>query len=195
MLHLCQEARASRFPAPFPGLTPPTSLHLVFLVLKSMVQQILGIPLKPLSGNVGGARAIAESHGEATAFQEALLQAQKPILAARVWLAISLVCPPCTLHCKLISETQFICYDEAKQKLMPSPVHFLPPLSAQFCQTLSVKRDHLDLFFWALLLDMTFLGTHQLHGGVYVFIFYKVSFEKHSNAQQNYFSCFNLNFD
>ena len=60
VLHLCQEARASRFPAPFPGLTPPTSLHLVFLVLKSMVQQILGIPLKPLSGNVVGASAIAE---------------------------------------------------------------------------------------------------------------------------------------
>ena len=51
-----------------------------------------------------------------------------------------------------------------------------------FCQTLGVKRDHLDLFFWALLLDMTFPGTHQLHGGMYVFIFYKVSFEKHSNA-------------
>ena len=83
--------------------------------------------------------------------------------------APGLVCPPCTLHCKLISETQFICYDEAKQKLMPSPVHFLPPLSAQFCQTLSVKRDHIDLFFWALLMYMTFLGTHQLHGGVYVF--------------------------
>ena len=105
--------------------------------------------------------------------------------------APGLVCPPCTLHCKLISETQFICYDEAKQKLMPSPVHFLPPLSAQFCQTLSVKRDHLDLFFWALLLDMTFLGTHQLHGGVYVFIFYKVSFEKHSNVHIP-FLCLNV---
>ena len=46
--------------------------------MKSMVQQILGIPLKPLSGNVGGARAIAESHGEAAALQETLLQAQGP---------------------------------------------------------------------------------------------------------------------
>ena len=85
VLHLCQEARASRFPAPFPGLTPPTSLHLAFLVLKSMVQQILGIPLKPLSGNVGGARAIAESHGEMAAFQEALLQAQEPQDGVSSW--------------------------------------------------------------------------------------------------------------
>ena len=50
-----------------------------------MVQQILGIPLKPLSGNVGGARAIAESHGEATAFQEALLQAQEPQDGVSSW--------------------------------------------------------------------------------------------------------------
>ena len=37
-----------------------------------------------------------------------------------------------------------------------------------FCQTLSVERDLLDLFVQPLLLDMIFLGTHQLRGGVYV---------------------------
>ena len=68
-----------------------------------------------------------------------------------------------SLHpANLTSETQFICYGEANQKLMLPPVHFLPTQSSHFRQTLSVKRDHLDLFFWALLLDMTFLGTHQL---------------------------------
>ena len=51
-----------------------------------------------------------------------------------------------------------------------------------FCQTLSVERDLLDLFVQPLLLDMIFLGTHQLRGGVYVYFFYKVSFEKHSNV-------------
>jgi hypothetical protein len=50
-----------------------------------MVQQILGIPLKPLSGNVGGARAIAESHSEAAAFQETLLQAQEPQDGVSSW--------------------------------------------------------------------------------------------------------------
>ena len=37
-----------------------------------------------------------------------------------------------------------------------------------FCQTLSVERDLLDLFVQPLLLDMIFLGIHQLRGGVYV---------------------------
>ena len=37
---------------------------------------------------------------------------------------------------------------------------------------------------------MTFLGSHQLHGGVYVF-FYKVSFEKHPSEHTCCFSqCF-----
>ena len=53
-----------------------------------------------------------------------------------------------SLHpANLTSETQFICYGEENQKLMLPPVHFLPPQSSHFCQTLSVKRDHLDLFF------------------------------------------------
>ena len=55
-----------------------------------------------------------------------------------------------------------------------------------FCQTLSVERDLLDLFVQPLLLDMIFLGTHQLRGGVYVLFFFKVSFEKHSNAHTAY---------
>ena len=99
-----------------------------------------------------------------------------------------------SLHpANLTSETQFICYGEANQKLMLPPVHFLPPQSGFFCQTLSVKRDHLDLFFWALLLDMTFLGTHQLRGGVYIYFFYKVSFEKHPNVHDlDFFLVHNL---
>ena len=38
------------------------------------------------------------------------------------------------------------------------------------------------MFFWALLLDMIFLGTPQLRGGVHFFVCYKVSFAKHSSA-------------
>ena len=34
-----------------------------------------------------------------------------------------------------------------------------PPPSGHFEQTLSVEGDPLDLFFWALLLDMILLGT------------------------------------
>ena len=52
----------------------------------------------------------------------------------------------------------------------------------QFCQTLSVNADPLDLFDQPLLLDMIFLGTPQLRGGVNIFFFYKVSFEKHPNV-------------
>ena len=37
------------------------------------------------SGNVGGGRAIAESHGEMAAFQEALLQAQEPQDGVSSW--------------------------------------------------------------------------------------------------------------
>ena len=54
--------------------------------------------------------------------------------------------------------------------------------SHQFCQTLSVNADPLDLFDQPLLLDMIFLGTPQLRGGVNIFFFYKVSFEKHPSA-------------
>ena len=53
---------------------------------------------------------------------------------------------------------------------------------AIFHQTLSVNRDPLDLFVQPLLLDMIFLGTPQLRGGVHIIFFYKVSFAKHSNA-------------
>ena len=41
-----------------------------------------------------------------------------------------------------------------------------------FSQTLSSERDLLDLFVQPLLLDMIFLGTHQLRGGVYIYFFY-----------------------
>ena len=43
----------------------------------------------------------------------------------------------------------------------------------QFCQTLSVNADPLDLFDQSLLLDMIFLGTPQLRGGVNIFFFTK----------------------
>ena len=42
-------------------------------------------------------------------------------------------------------------------------------------------RDR-DLFDQSLLLDMIILGTHQLCGGVNIFFFYKVSFEKHPSV-------------
>ena len=48
-------------------------------------------------------------------------------------------------------------------------------------QSLSVDANPLDLFDQSLLLDMIILGTHQLRGGVNIFFFYKVSFEKHPN--------------
>ena len=50
-------------------------------------------------------------------------------------------------------------------------------------QTLSVNGDPLDLFDQPLLLDMIFLGTPQLCGGVYILFFCKVSFQKHPSAQ------------
>ena len=60
-----------------------------------------------------------------------------------------------------------------------------------FCQTSSARGDPLDLFDQALLLDMIYIGTPQLHGGVYVYFFYKVSFMKHPNVQlRNIFPCF-----
>mgnify|MGYP007022690662 CR=1 FL=1 len=49
-------------------------------------------------------------------------------------------------------------------------------------QTLSVNANPLDLFDQSLLLDMIILGTHQLRGGVNIFFFYKVSFEKHPSG-------------
>ena len=52
----------------------------------------------------------------------------------------------------------------------------------QFCHTLSVNADPLDLSDQPLLLDMIFLGTPQLRGGLNIFFFYKVSFEKHPNV-------------
>ena len=53
-----------------------------------------------------------------------------------------------------------------------------------FHQTLSVNANPLDLFDQPLLLDMIFLGTPQLRGGVNIFIFFKVSFEKHPNGDR-----------
>ena len=38
------------------------------------------------------------------------------------------------------------------------------------------------MFDQPLLLDMIFLGTPQLCGGVYILFFFKVSFEKHPTA-------------
>ena len=52
----------------------------------------------------------------------------------------------------------------------------------RFHQTLSVNADPQDLSDQPLLLDMIFLGTPQLRGGVNIFFFYKVSFEKHPNV-------------
>ena len=49
-------------------------------------------------------------------------------------------------------------------------------------QSLSVDANPLDLFDQSLLLDMIILGTHQLRGGVNIFFFYKVSFEKHPSV-------------
>ena len=48
-----------------------------------------------------------------------------------------------------------------------------------FCQTVSVNGDPPDLFDQPLLLDMIFLGTPQLCGGVYILFVCKVSFQKH----------------
>ena len=39
------------------------------------------------------------------------------------------------------------------------------------------------MFDQPLLLDMIFLGTPQLRGGVNILFFFKVSFEKHPNVQ------------
>ena len=55
----------------------------------------------------------------------------------------------------------------------------------RFCQTSSVNGDPLDLFDQPLLLDMIFLGTQKLCGGVYILFFFKVSFEKHPNVYTN----------
>ena len=49
-------------------------------------------------------------------------------------------------------------------------------------QTLIVDANPQDLFDQSLLLDMLVLGTHQLCGGVNIFFFYKVSFEKHPSV-------------
>ena len=58
---------------------------------------------------------------------------------------------------------------------------FPTTMLCHFCQTLSVDRDPLHLFIESFLLDMIFQGIHQLCSGVYISIFYKMSFEKHSN--------------
>ena len=63
----------------------------------------------------------------------------------------------------------------------PIPPPPLIPPSYNFRQTLSVERDPLDLFFWALLLDMVQLGTQQLRAGLGIFVFCKVSHVKHPN--------------
>ena len=70
--------------------------------------------------------------------------------------------------------------------LKATATHELMKYSAaaiDFCQTSSARGDPLDLFDQALLLDMIYIGTPQLHGGVYVYFFYKVSFLKHYNVQ------------
>ena len=46
---------------------------------------------------------------------------------------------------------------------------------------ISANANPLDLFDQPLLLDMIFLGTPQLCGGVYILFVFKVSFEKHPN--------------
>ena len=56
-------------------------------------------------------------------------------------------------------------------------------------QSLSVNANPLDLFDQSLLLDMIILGTHQLRGGVNIFFFYKVSFEKHPNIHPTFVIC------
>ena len=77
VFHICQEARASRFNALFPRLTPGDHQVTNFPAL-----DLLGAGVNAAadtcnlsSGNVGSARAIAGSHGEKVAFQEAVLQA------------------------------------------------------------------------------------------------------------------------
>ena len=60
-----------------------------------------------------------------------------------------------------------------------SPHHPLIPFKNG--QTLSANANPLDLFDQPLLLDMIFLGTPQLCGGVDILFFFKVSFEKHPN--------------
>ena len=64
---------------------------------------------------------------------------------------------------------------------LSQPCHERPSdnLQCKNDQTLSVDANPLDLFDQSLLLDMIILGTHQLCGGVNIFFFYKVSFEKH----------------
>ena len=52
-------------------------------------------------------------------------------------------------------------------------------------QTLSANANPLDLFDQPLLLDMIFLGTPQLCGGVDILFFFKVSFEKHPTMHHN----------
>ena len=49
--------------------------------------------------------------------------------------------------------------------------------------TMSIAHPYpQDLSDQPLLLDMIFLGTPQLRGGVNIFFLYKVSFEKHPSA-------------
>ena len=62
-----------------------------------------------------------------------------------------------------------------------SPHHPLIPLKNG--QTLSANANPLDLFDQSLLLDIIFLGTPQLCGGVDILFFFKVSFENHPNAR------------
>ena len=61
-------------------------------------------------------------------------------------------------------------------------------------QILSVNANPLDLLDQSLLLDMIILGTHQLPGGVNIFFFYKVSFEKHPNIHVSLKLCVRKNF-
>ena len=61
---------------------------------------------------------------------DTLLQAQEPKMGYHLG-SQDLVCHlsglPSLHPANLTSETQFICYGEANQKLMLPPVHFLPP--------------------------------------------------------------------
>ena len=73
-----------------------------------------------------------------------------------------------SVSCKIDSKT--------KRAKCRDDTDLMIPWSAVFHQTLSVNRDPLDLFFWALLLNMISLGTPQLRGGVHIFFFTKCLF-------------------
>ena len=116
----------------------------------------------------GDSRAIQNSRDEKAAFREVHFKLRNPkmgiTLTARIWLGLAsfdLLVP--SHHCR----TKPLKHNLSA--IVEQTTTFPPTTIRPFCQTLSVERDLLDLIFWALLLDMIFLGTHQLRGGVYVF--------------------------